>query len=303
MATANELLAYGPAWAGLEKLPHMDAAEFERWVALLRQRTGMSMPRERKSFLVTSVGLRMREIGYNSYSAYYDFLTSGQAGNIEWMALVDRLTVHETRFFRDSTAIGFLEQECLPELCERVAAGSPVQLWSAGCSTGEEAFTLAMVVDHGLRQAGQRLSYGVTGTDISLYSLAAARQAVYPPRRFHNIPAVLRDRYCEPLDKGAFRIRDSLRRHVCFAQFNLIDAASSPVASMDIVYCQNVLIYFDRDMRLRILDGLGRALRRGGVLILGAGEVIGWKHPAMERVGGPEVLAFRRISDEWVRNE
>lgn len=297
MAAADQLAPAVSAWAGLEKLPTMEPAEFDRWAALLRERTGMYMPIERKSFLVTSVGLRMRELGYEDYASYYDYLTAGQSGNLEWMALVDRLTVHETRFFRDPTALAFVESECLPVMHQRIRDGLHVQAWSAGCSTGEEAFTLAMLIDRSLAEAGLDARFGVIGSDISLYSLATARQAVYLSRRAHNIEPALRERYCEPLEGGGFRICDRLRRRVCFAQFNILDAGSTPVGSMDLVYCQNVLIYFDRDTRARVLNGLVRPLRVGGVLVLGAGEVIGWKHPAMERVGGTDVLAYRRIRE------
>lgn len=297
MTTADRPLpAY---WNGLERLPEMDDQQFDRWVALLKERTGMHMPRERKSFLVTSVGLRMRELGYEDYQSYYEYLTSGLAGNIEWTALVDRLTVHETRFFRDPRALEFVAQECVPQMAERVRKGEHVQAWSAGCSTGEETFTLAMLMDHGMTEAGVPALFGVIGTDISLYSLATAKQGVYPERRYKHIPDHLRDRYTErlPDSNGAFRIADRLRRRVCFAQFNILDANCTPPGSMDLVYCQNVLIYFDRETRAKILNGLVRPLRIGGALVLGAGEMIGWEHPQMERAGTPDVLAFRRVTN------
>lgn len=297
MATADQSL---PAfWNGLERLPEMDEPQFDRWVALLKERTGMYMPRERKSFLVTSVGLRMRELGYEDYQAYYEYLTSGLAGNIEWAALVDRLTVHETRFFRDPRALDVVSRESVPQMVERVRKGEHVQAWSAGCSTGEEAFTLAMIIDHALSEAGLPGLFGITGTDISLYSLATAKQGVYPDRRYKHIPVHLRDRYTErlPQEANGFRMSDRLRRRVCFAQFNILDSSCTPPGSMDLVYCQNVLIYFDRETRAKILNGLVRPLRPGGLLVLGAGEMIGWDHPQMERAGGSDVLAFRRVTD------
>jgi type IV pilus assembly protein PilK len=284
-------------WNGLERLPDMDEAQFDRWVGLLRERTGMFMPKERKSFLVTSVGIRMRELGYEDYQSYYEYLTSGLAGNIEWTALVDRLTVHETRFFRDPRALQFVQEECLPKMVERVRRREHVQVWSAGCSTGEEAFTLAMLLDHGFTQAGLQSLFGVIGTDISLYSLATAKQGVYPDRRYKHIPPELRERFTERLPEmgNGFRVSDRLRRRVCFAQFNILDVSCTPPGSMDLVYCQNVLIYFDRETRAKILDGLVRPLRPGGTLVLGAGEMIGWDHPLMERAGVSEVLAYRRV--------
>lgn len=283
MATAKAPSPDLDVWPGLEPLPAMSEVEFTLWTELLRERTGMYMPKERKSFLVTSVGLRMRELGYSDYQSYYEFLTSGLAGNIEWTALVDRLTVHETRFFRDPRSLELVVAECLPQMAERIRAGGQAHIWSAGCSTGEEPFTLAMLADDYFRRHGVAPRYGVTGTDISLYSLATARQAIYPQRRYSQIPPAMRASYTEALDDGGFRMLDSLRRRVCFAQFNILHAASAPPGSMDLVYCQNVLIYFEQKTRVKILDGLIRPLRKGGMLILGAGEMIGWEHPQMRR--------------------
>jgi type IV pilus assembly protein PilK len=295
MATANDTMV-PVIWPGLEPLPEMDDQQFARWTELLRERTGMFMPRERKSFLVTSVGLRMRELGYDDYQSYYDHLTSGPAGNVEWAALVDRLTVHETRFFRDPRALELVADICLPAMAERIRAGGHVQIWSAGCATGEEAFTLAMLVDDYLGRHGVPTRFGVTGTDISLYSLATAKQAIYPDRRLTHIPSKYHARYTQKLPVGGFQMTDSLRRRICFAQFNILDVSCTPPGSMDLVYCQNVLIYFDRPTRARILDGLVRPLRPGGILVLGPGEMIGWEHPQMTRVGSMDVLAFQRVT-------
>lgn len=295
MATAKA--SADPAvWSGLQPLPAMSEADFLQWTELLRERTGMHMPKERKSFLATSVGLRMRELGYRDYRSYYEFVTSGLAGNVEWAALVDRLTVNETRFFRDPRSLELVVEQCLPRMAERIRAGGQAHIWSAGCATGEEAFTLAMLADDYFRRCGVPLRYGVTGSDISLHSLATARQALYPKRRYEQIPPELRSRYTEQLPDGKFRIVDSLRWRACFAQFNILHAASAPPRSMDLIYCQNVLIYFDQPTRRKILDGLVQPLREGGVLILGAGEVIGWEHPLMTRTGSLDVLAFQRTT-------
>ncbi|MGD8709035.1 MAG: CheR family methyltransferase [Ectothiorhodospiraceae bacterium] len=279
---------------GGERLPAMDDGQFREWAELLRERTGMHLPAERKSFLVTSVALRMRELGFLEFDDYREFLVSGRAGSLEWTSLVDRLTVQETRFFRDPSAMDFVVRDCLPRLTQQVAAGESPQLWSAGCATGEEAFSLAMILDRHLRREGQRPYYGVTGSDISLHALATARAGVYPERRLAGIPTLYRDEYCEPASGGRFRVAERLRRRSCFAQLNLLEADAAPLGGMDLIYCQNVLIYFDREHRMRILDGLAGHLRPGGTLVLGAGEIIGWSHPELERIGGPQVLAFRR---------
>jgi len=282
-------------WQRSEALPDMTDRQFKRWVSLLEHRTGMAMPPERRSFLVTSVGLRMREVGYEDYDAYFQHLTSGLFGNLEWTALVDRLTVHETRFFRDGRAIRLLEQEVLPGLVAQENWDGECNLWSVGCSTGEEVYTLAMLAHAFLTDVSSTTRFGVTGTDISLHSLAAGKSGTYPERRLRDIPADYQRAYCEALDRGRFCISEQLRRRVCFAQMNICDAVRLPSRQMDVIYCQNLLIYFDRERRRELVDGLVHHLRPGGVLILGAGEVLTWEHPRMQRlVNAEDVLAYRR---------
>ena len=142
-----------PQWSGLDRLPEMGDAVFQRFAATLTERTGMRLPPERKTFLVTSVGLRMREVGFREYLDYLEFLGSGSRGELEWATLVDRLTVHETRFFRDPDAMAYVAHACLPRMLQRVAQGRPVHAWSAGCATGEEAFSLAMVLEREIGRA------------------------------------------------------------------------------------------------------------------------------------------------------
>ncbi|MCC5810082.1 MAG: hypothetical protein JJU06_06890 [Ectothiorhodospiraceae bacterium] len=284
-----------PAWRPADVLPDMDDREFARWADLLEERTGMTMPAERKSFLVTSVGLRMREAGYDNYEDYFQYLTSGVFGNLEWTALVDRLTVHETRFFRDVKALEFLREEVLPGVLRPRPTNDALHIWSAGCSTGEEVYTLAMVVDSFLEQQGLALHYGITGTDISLHSLAVGKAGVYPMRRASTLPDDMAARYGETVAQTRFRVGDALRRRVCFAQMNILDAGQLASRELDVIYCQNLLIYFNKARREAIAGGLVHHLRPGGTLILGAGELVKWEHPETECVRNRwDVLAYRR---------
>lgn len=275
-------------------LPEMDDRQFACWASLLECRTGMTMPPERKSFLVTSVGLRMREVGFQDYDAYYHHLQSGVAGNLEWAALVDRLTVHETRFFRDPAAIAYLADTALPQLIANDSGD--LSFWSVGCSTGEEVYTLAMTVADTLARYANAPRFGVTGTDISLQALSAGREGVYPLRRLRDIPQAKQTDYCERVPgQDRFRIAAALRRRVCFAQMNVLSVHQARRLPMDIIYCQNLLIYFDRTRRRAIVDGLAQHLRPGGLLVLGAGELVRGYPEQLERVtDAGDVLAFRR---------
>jgi len=268
----------------------MGDAEFERWAALLRERTGMRLAPERRSFLSGALAARMAERGFTDRAAYYAHLRAGPVGQLEWTALVDRLTVQETRFFRDAATLAWLLESGVPGLAADLPAHVPLQAWSAGCATGEEAYTLAMLLDAALAPGRY---FGVIGSDISLHALSAARRGEFPRRRLAGLPKAWQERYCEALSATRVRVSERLRRRTCFVQSNLLEPGSAGLPAMHIIYCQNVLIYFDRPRRERLLAGLVEHLRPGGLLVLGAGEISGWRPAGLERVAGRQLLIFR----------
>ena len=274
--------------------PAMDDREFSRWVDLLERRTGVVVPPDRKTFLVTGVRSRMRETGFAAYADYFQQLLSGPRGAIEWATLVDRLTVHQTHFFRHLPSLELVSRDWLPEYVKREPHGA-IHAWSIGCSTGEEAYSLAMVLDDAIVRAGApKLYFGITATDISAPALAVGRGGVYPLAKLEEIPEPYRTSYCTPEGGDAFAIAESLRKRVGFVQFNLMDVARSPLKRLDLVFCHNVLIYFARERRIVLLEAIAELLKPGGLLVLGPGEVIGFTHPTLQRMGGPQTLAYRR---------
>ena len=283
-------------WSSLTSLPGMDDNEFERWANLLEKRTGVVVPVTRKSFLVTSVRSRMRETGRTSFEDYFLDLQKTPEGLIEWTTLVDRLTVHETHFFRHPPSFELIAREWLPGLAKNPAQDA-LHAWSVGCASGEEAYTLAMVLDRNIAAATKGKTYfGVTATDVSLPALAVGRAGLYPRQKMAEIPAEYSERYCEALDDDSFRISEALRKRVGFAQFNLLDASRAPLKRLDLIYCQNVLIYFARERRRELLATLANLLKPGGLLVLGPGEVTNFAHAKLRRVDNRSVLAFVRTS-------
>ncbi|MDZ4812447.1 MAG: CheR family methyltransferase [Pseudomonadota bacterium] len=276
-------------------LPSMGDEEFVRWVDLLERRTGVLVPAGRKSFLVTGLRMRMRETGYDDFQNYFDEVLNGARGAMEWATLVDRLTVHETRFFRHEPSYDLIAGEWLPEVARPGASGA-IHAWSVGCATGEEAYSLAMVLDRGLRSLGDhRVYFGVTATDISNPALGVGRAATYPRDRLTEIPEPFRSEYTEPVGGDAFAIVDSLRKRVGFALFNLLEVARAPLKQLDLIYCQNVFIYFARERRKRMLEALAARLKPGGLLVLGPGGITGFTDPSLTRVGGRQTLAYQRL--------
>ena len=268
----------------------MDDRQFSDWTSLLESRTGLFIAPERKSFLVSGIRSRMRKTGCQDYREYYYHLSRGNSQLQEWSLLVDQLTVHETCFFRHESSMKLVEEVVIPWVFERQQS---LNAWSVGCATGEEAYSLAMLVDDycTVRKSGR---YGVTGTDISLFLLRYAREGLYLDRCLRDIRPVFRDKYCLSDTNSRFRVDTDLRKRVCFSQLNLRDLENAPFANIDLVFCQNLLIYYDRERRVQVVNLLAKYLRPGGVLVLGPGELLDWQHPNMERVRYPDTLAYRR---------
>ncbi len=279
---------------GLETLPDMDDAQFTKWRELLEARTGMHLPDERRSFLVTSLGIRMRQLGYTDYQAYYDHVLHGRRGAVEWATLVDRLTVHETRFFRHASSLELIRECFLPQWVEENTPPFNLHAWSVGCSTGEEPYSLAMVIDEFLEGTGQPYYFGITACDISLAALSVGRRGLYHRRKLRQVDAILRRKYFNKKNENEYEVKRELRQRVCFAQLNVLELGTAPVGRMHLIFCQNLLIYFDREKRVQILGNLTQHLEPGGMLILGAGEILGWAPPALERMSCNDTLAFRR---------
>jgi len=277
----------------------MDAFQFQQWTDLLANRTGISLSETRRSFLLTSLNTRMHELAIDSYQAYYNFLLSGRKGDIEWETLVDRLTVHETRFFRDEHALNLIRDVYLGQL--NTSSKKNITVWSVGCATGEESYSLAIELDDYLKNNDKEYYYAVTGSDISSAAIMAARKGVYKNNRLSNIPDNVMSEYVDEHDETSFKVKDFLRQRVCFNQINLLELKNIKVGLMDIIVCQNVLIYFKREQRLQILNGLVAHLKQGGLLILGPGEIHGWGHPEMKSVAYDSTLAFCRTKNQESR--
>jgi type IV pilus assembly protein PilK len=278
-------------WA-LQPLADMTATEFRDWQVLLEERTGVVLNERRRAFMQTNLSARMRELGVIDYATYYRQVTDGPRGAVEWSTLLDRLTVQETRFFRHRASFDVLESY----LRERLQQGliKPLGLWSVGCSSGEESYSMAISTAEVLRDTEHTDYFGVTGTDISLNALSKARDGQYAARRLELLDSDLCQRYFVAQSDGRFKVVPTLASRVCCARLNVLELAKAPMSDMDVIFCQNLLIYFRRWRRREILNRLAERLVPGGLLVVGVGEVAGWQHPELIPVADERVLAFTR---------
>ena len=285
--------------AVMSSLPELSDEQFFQWVSLINDRTGIYFPIERKSFLTTNIRLRIQTAGFSDYESYYELVTSGPRGLAEWVTLLDHLTVQETCFNRHTASYDAIREYCRQYMRSiKNDQSISLQVLSMGCATGEEAYTLAIAIDDVLSQSEHNYYFGVTAADISSAALATAREAVYGKRRLEKLDQALKNKYFTKLDDGVFQVNESLRQHVCFSRLNIMELDKAPLEGMDIIMCQNLLIYFKRERRLAILEHLVKHLRPGGLLVLGPGEILNWNNPLMQSVNFPSTLAFRRNKEQ-----
>lgn len=282
----------------------MDDREFVNWQKLLEERIGLWIPHHRKAFLVTKLALRMRELDFERFDEYFQSL-SEQAGSralVEWANLVDLLTVHETRFTRDPDSLALVREHCLGIIANEHKKNH-VNVWSVGCSTGEEAYSLSMVLNDVKRDTDgtNKFYYGVTGMDISYPALTIAREGVYNSRRVALLPERWRKNYLIDVGEERFKFLPIIKERVCFVQGNIRDLAHAPSQKYDIIYCQNVLIYFQPPQRNKILNNLVQRLESDGLIVLAPGEVTNWKHPEMSRIDDKNCLAFLKVPHKQIK--
>jgi len=247
----------------------MSDTEFRMLSELLRGHCGLHFDAQTRYVFERRVMRRVRELELTSFAAYHLLLRSGSQGGQELARLVDELTINETYFFRERAQLTALASEIVPQL--RVARdGRPVNVWSAGCSSGEEPYSVVMLA----REAGlvPGVDLRVTATDISLRMLRRAREGVYRESSFRDTEPSLRERYFARCEQGR-RIADEVRKHVDFIHLNLFDASKlALLGTMDVILCRNVIIYFDATGKRRIIDTFHDKLRPGGYLLLGHSE-------------------------------
>lgn len=232
------------------------------------------MPANKRSMIATRLAGRLRRLGYLNYGQYLEHLRHGDGQKEEYAAFIDAVTTHTTHFFRESEHFALLANVLLPDLVKQ-RGGKPLRIWSAGCSTGEEVYSISMVVHDYLNRVARQTDYQILGTDISRQALAQAVAAIYPMSSADTIPEHFRQAYLlRSRHDGSARIRiaPELRNRTRFSLFNLVGTNWHLAEPMDLIFCRNVLIYFERPAQLQMIRRLSDALANHGYLVLGHSE-------------------------------
>jgi chemotaxis protein methyltransferase CheR len=241
-------------------------AEFGQFQRLIYKIAGISMADSKQALVVGRLGKRLKHHGMDSFSEYYR-MVSGSGAEEELQLMVDLLTTNETYFFREEKHFEFLVETILAQH----PAGQPFDVWSAASSTGEEIYTIAMVLAGRL---GIDAPWTVAGSDLSQTALAVAERGHYWLDRVRGLPTEYLKKYCMKgvrENEGSFLIAPELRRHTRFMQVNLNENLPN-VGKFNVIFLRNVMIYFDADTKRRVVERLARQLLPRGYLIIGHAE-------------------------------
>jgi chemotaxis protein methyltransferase CheR len=252
--------------------PVMKDREFRWFADLVRSHCGISFAEETRFLLERRVARRMRELSITSLSAYQYELRNESRRDGELAELIDELVTNETYFFRERSQLRALVGEILPEalVARRERGGGPVSVWSAGCSSGEEPYSIVILA----REAGfdPERDLRVYATDISRRMMKRARSGAYRETSFRETESALRAKYFEEKD-GTWTVADSVKKCVDFIHLNLLDRSRvALLGAMDVILCRNVMIYFDLETKREVIATFEQKLRPGGHLLLGHSE-------------------------------
>lgn len=253
-------------------------ALFQHFSAYIQRELGIKMPPAKKTMLHARLQKRLRQLKLGSFDDYYDYVFGDQGCREELYHMIDAVTTNKTDFFREPRHFELLSNTILPQLCRKAGRSglSRFKFWSAGCSTGEEPYTLAMVLsEFKARYAG--FGFAILGTDISTQVLQKAAAGIYSEADVAPVPLAYRKKYLlrsKDRKRGLVRIVPQLRQLVSFGRLNFMDEAYGIKEAMHVIFCRNVIIYFDKPTQEKMLNRLCRHLQPGGYLFMGHSETL-----------------------------
>lgn len=235
----------------------------------MNEARGIDLSHYRSAYLERRVSARVRALELHSFRQYIDYLDEHPG---EYAELLDALTINVTDFFRDKSVWDTIRRKAVMPMLEhkKEARGRTIRIWSAGCATGEEPYSLAMLMLDVLGTKASDFILSVTATDLDDEALRRARAGIYDNEKLKGIPPSYQVRFTRKADESSFQVAPEVRGLVRFSQANLSDAP--PMRMIDLLLCRNVFIYLDRDQQAKVLDMFWDALTKGGFLVLGRSE-------------------------------
>ena len=268
---------------------------FDQMRSFIYDKTGIYFQDNKRYLLESRVGRRLSALKLPGFAAYYGELRKGSL-NGELKDLVNAITINETFFFRNVPKFDILENELIPEIIERRAKEGKhnVRIWSAACSTGDEPYTIALIVKERLQRRYPNVRFEIVGTDINTEVLDKARAGIYGEYAVRHVPpAVMRKYFTE--DGARFRLSPEICQMVRYHHVNLSDRAGMMrMRGVDLVLCANVLIYFDNQAKQRVVSSIYNNLNAGGYLLVGFSETLYGVSQSFQSVRFDKTIAYKK---------
>jgi len=250
-------------------------SEFKKFSDLIYQHVGIYMKLEKKELLNARLGKRLRACQLDSFQDYFDLITQPGEQNREFIEFLDSVSTNFTSFFREVSHFEYMRSRVLPELMARRGGGRDFTFWSSASSSGEEPYTMAIFLNEfAAKSPGFR--YRIMATDISTKVLAMAATGVYPIEQTAKVPQDILKKYFQKglgASAGKVKIKEEIRRQVAFHRLNLMGEFPWK-EEMDVIFCRNVMIYFDRQTQEKLVAKFYSCLAKGGYLFIGHSESI-----------------------------
>lgn len=251
---------------------HLDLPDdvFRQLREQIYRRTGMYFADSSKYLMQKRLSPRARELNFESFQKYFYFLQYDARAEAEYDQIFDLITTNETYFFREPAQLAAFTEEIVPEILSRKPV-KKIRIWSAGCSSGEEPYTIAML----LAEAGmfREATFEIFASDLNQQVLAKARKGQYRENAFRATDPALREKYFAREADGSWRLSDEIRNRVSFGRLNIHDESRvALLGHLDVVFCRNVIIYFDDKSKKTVINNFYQRLNDGGYLLLGHSE-------------------------------
>jgi chemotaxis protein methyltransferase CheR len=250
--------------------------DFQRLSRFITEHAGIKLPEVKKVMLQSRLQKRLRHLNFTSFKEYVDFVFSEEGLKNELIHMLDVVSTNKTDFFREPVHFEFMEKTILPEYIRDFPLNRPMKIWSAGCSSGEEVYTIAMTIQE-FKAEHPGLDYSVLGTDISTDILRRAVDAIYKEEKTQVVPLELKKKYLlrsKDRTKKLVRMVPELRKKAVFKRLNFMDSYYDMKEVYDVIFCRNVLIYFNREIQEDVIRKLILSLRKGGYFFIGHSESI-----------------------------
>ena len=245
--------------------------EFERIRGFIKQKYGINLSKEKKSLIQSRLGSIVQEKGLDGFTQYFDYLhrdTSGEA----IIQFVDKVTTNHTYFMRESDHFEYFRDTALPYIYENHSQDSDLRLWCAGCSSGEEPYTLEMLIQDFFRNKSKKWDTQILATDISTTVLTKAIKGVYPSENLKDLPVQWMKDYFNDYDAEHKQVKDEIKKLIIYRKYNLMEEKFPFKKPFQIIFCRNVMIYFDSSTRDQLVNKFYDATVKGGFLFIGHSE-------------------------------